>query len=377
MVKPKFCGNLAIVFPCLMCLLCMLKPAHPSNEAERLAALKRYDLLDTAPEQAYDDLITILSGICNVPMSAVTLIDAERQWFKARVGLDVEETSRDVSFCGHVVMTPKELLVVEDAREDPRFFDNPLVLGGPKIRFYAGAPLVDGEGLAMGSLCVMDQKPRQMTEFQQAALRSLSRQVSMLMELHRSASELRHHIVERDWYEQQLATYQGLLETQNAELAVQSRVDPLTGLANRRAFNEALKIATDGVVEGGAPSALILFDIDHFKTVNDTLGHPVGDQVLEALAEIIQKMTPDQATAARVGGEEFALILPGSAAHNAFAWCQEIGRRIEANRLPTPVTVSLGLSHVSRDDTPETWYARTDAALYRAKHTGRNRVVWG
>jgi diguanylate cyclase (GGDEF)-like protein len=353
----------------------MIKPDKPQNEAARLAALQRYEILDTPSEQAYDDLMTILAGICDAPIGAVSLIDAERQWFKARVGLDISETSRDISFCAHALLDPGELLMVEDAMADLRFHDNPLVTGNPNIRFYAGAPLLNGDGQALGTLCVMDRQPRQLTPFQQTALRSLSRQVSVLMELRRVSGELRQHMQERDWYEQQLGEYQAALESQNAQLAAQTRADPLTGLANRRALNAALDAGLDHARAIDMPLALAICDIDHFKRINDEHGHPAGDRVLIALAQLLQGMLDEPALASRCGGEEFALLMPGSSRENAAVQCESIRARVAALALSTPVTISLGLTTYRPGDNAETLYARADQALYEAKRGGRNRLV--
>jgi signal transduction histidine kinase len=159
----------------------------PPDEADRLAALHDLDILDTPPEQEFDDIVALASGICGVPMSLVSLIDADRQWFKAKVGAAEPETARDVSFCAHAILG-RDLMVVPDARRDPRFADNPAVRGEPGVRFYAGAPLVTSDGFALGTLCVVDHEPRRLTFEQLQALRALSRQVTAQMELRRYAT---------------------------------------------------------------------------------------------------------------------------------------------------------------------------------------------
>ena len=172
-----------------------------AGEADRLAALRRYRILDTEPEQRFDDLVLLASHVCGAPMAAITLIDSDRQWFKARLGVSVSQTSRDVAFCAHAIQQ-RELFVVPDALRDARFRDNPLVRAEPNIRFYAGAPLVTPEGHALGTICVLDREPRVLTDAQKAALEALKRQVIALLELRVSLDELAGALAARDQAEQ-------------------------------------------------------------------------------------------------------------------------------------------------------------------------------
>ena len=158
--------------------------ALPTNEAARLAAVRAYQILDTDPEQAYEDLVFLASVICRTPIAVLTLIDEHRQFFKAKVGLPVSETSRDVSFCAHAILETGNF-VVNDASVDPRFATNPLVTGDPKIRFYAGVPLRTPDGLALGTICALDSVPRELTDEQTRALEVLARQVMVQLELRR------------------------------------------------------------------------------------------------------------------------------------------------------------------------------------------------
>ncbi|WP_372659193.1 ATP-binding protein [Hydrogenophaga sp.] len=166
----------------------------PDNEPQRIAQLQDLGVLDTLPHKAFDDITALASAICDAPIALISLVDRERQWFKSRVGLGVEETDRDVAFCSHAILTPLELMTVEDAMQDPRFHDNPLVTGEPHIRFYAGAPIVTEDGYALGTVCVIDRTARTLTEAQQQALRSLSRLVVNLLEHERIRKKetLRH-----------------------------------------------------------------------------------------------------------------------------------------------------------------------------------------
>jgi GAF domain-containing protein len=157
----------------------------PANETERLAALERYAILDTDPEQALDELVQLAATICGTPIALLSLVDSSRQWFKARVGLTVMETPRDLSFCAHAIGSDEELFIVADAERDPRFATNALVIGEPHIRFYAAAPLISPEGLKLGTLCVIDSRPRELDRVQRGALSALARQAMVQLELRR------------------------------------------------------------------------------------------------------------------------------------------------------------------------------------------------
>lgn len=162
----------------------------PTTEEIRLLALHQYQILDTEPEECFDDFTQLASQICETPISLISLIDSNRQWFKSTVGLDARETDRDMAFCGHAILEPQEMLIVPDAFEDQRFRDNPLVLGDPNIRFYAGAPLVTSQGFALGTLCAIDHVPRSLSDRQQNALSALSRRVVAQLELRKVTASL-------------------------------------------------------------------------------------------------------------------------------------------------------------------------------------------
>jgi GAF domain-containing protein len=168
----------------------------PSTETARVAALNRYAILDTEPEQSFDDLVVLASFVCRTPIATLSLVDDHRQWFKSKVGVEVRETPRDISFCAHAIQQ-EELFIVPDALEDPRFKDNPLVLGDPHIRFYAGAPLIDEDGYALGTLCVMDRQPRELDDTQKEALRSLRRLALSQIELRRNIQLLKEALSDR------------------------------------------------------------------------------------------------------------------------------------------------------------------------------------
>ncbi|MBI3879359.1 MAG: GAF domain-containing protein [Verrucomicrobia bacterium] len=167
----------------------MTPPKKPKNEARRLAVLWQYDVLDTMPEQAFDDLTQLAATICGAPIASLSILGEDKQWFKSRVGLSRSETSRDISFCGHAILQ-KGLFIVPDALKDRRFADNPLVTADPRIRFYAGAPLITADGHALGALCVIDKVPRTLTESQKSSLLLLARHVMLLLELRRQVRDL-------------------------------------------------------------------------------------------------------------------------------------------------------------------------------------------
>ncbi len=169
----------------------------PKNEKQRLKVLWQYSVLDTMPEEIFDDLTELAARICEAPVAMITLVDEDRQWFKAKVGVSINETSRDISFCAHAITQPG-LFIVPDATQDERFARNPLVKSDPKVRFYAGAPLVTPDGYALGTLCVIDKVPRELRPEQKQALRILARHVVSQLELRRRSNELANARQERD-----------------------------------------------------------------------------------------------------------------------------------------------------------------------------------
>ena len=223
-----------------------------SDEAARLAALRRYKILDTEPERRFDDLTLLASQICGTPIALITLVDADRQWFKSRVGLTAAETSRAVSFCSHAIGQP-DLFIVPDARADDRFRDNPHVTGEPHIRFYAGAPLITPDGHALGTLCVVDRVTRTLTPGQIEALEALRRQAESQLELGRHIRELNAALAERDRAE---AEQQALLGDLRRALDNVTRLSGMMPYCSTCQFTmtipadpAAIPTVTDGVVQ--------------------------------------------------------------------------------------------------------------------------------
>ncbi len=329
--------------------------AFPKNEQERLKALRQYNILDTPPEQAFDDITRLAAYICDVPICLISLIDESRQWFKSKVGIDVSETAREVAFCGHAILQDS-LLVVPDTLKDPRFAENPLVTSPPDIRFYAGTPLIIPSHYALGTLCVIDRVPRKLTSDQLDCLEALGRQVIVHLELRRNVSEL---------------------EAANSKLGVLASTDGLTGLWNHRTLRERLEIEFARNRRYGSPLSLIILDVDNFKSYNDTFGHPAGDAVLKGVSAILQNAMRQTDVVARYGGEEFAILMPETDAARALETSERLRNLISEHDLAErKITASFGISTISSSTmTTSELVDEADRALYHAKARGRNRSV--
>jgi len=208
----------------------MISAEIPHNEAERIAALQQYNILDSLPEDEYDAITKIASAICNTPISLISLVDKDRQWFKSHFGTNSTETPREVAFCAHGILNPKEMFIVPDSRIDNRFYDNPLATGTAPVVFYAGVPLVSPQGQAVGMLCVVDEKPHEITDSQKETLKALATQVISLFELRKANQDLK--------------VLQEKLETQNKELEQFAYVvshDIKSPLANIVSFTDLIK----------------------------------------------------------------------------------------------------------------------------------------
>lgn len=342
----------------------MQAPETPEDELERLAALQDQNLLGTPAEADFDRLTRLARRHFGVATVLFSVVDEDRQWFKSRQGLDVAETGRDISFCGHTILGEGPL-VVENARTDPRFADNPLVTGGPQIGFYAGAPVFSRDRYPLGTLCLIDPEPRDFGAAERADLEDFARLVELALEARSlSATELRL-IMDLD-----IARRDAL-------------ICPMTQVWNRRGFAQMAERELAAAKRAGKGLGVAMVDIDRFKRVNDTWGHGVGDEVIVKLAEILRDVLRREDVLARMGGEEFAILLPQA---NLFDLA-EIGEKlIGAIRARGAVramggegfTASIGLAMVEAGAAAygvDRMLERADAALYAAKEAGRDRFM--
>lgn len=347
-----------------------------ARERRRQAALDSFAIVDTQAETAYDDIARLAQTLCGTPIALVSLVDHDRQWFKARIGTGLPSIPRDISFCDHAIRNPHEVMVVEDAASDPRFADNPLVMHDPKVRFYAAAPILARGDEAVGAVCVVDTAARRLPDAQRAGLAALSRQVSLLLELRTYLNERTVDDVAREGDVDRLLHDRETLMRRNEDLAHVARHDSLTGLLNREALAGIWQQPESVARLQAGHYVLGVVDIDFFKQVNDRHGHLLGDRALQQVAEVIRHSIRHSDFAARYGGEEFLMVFPRTTLAGAFEVADRIRMQVQQLDLPFPLTVSIGLASGDPErETPDQVFERADQALYRAKSGGRNRVV--
>lgn len=274
----------------------MSTSALPSLRRQR--ALARYAILDTPPEDEFSELAKLAAEVFNAPFAAISFIESDRQWFKAGVGIDIRETPIDQSFCQYAIRT-EQPFIVTDARLDPKFAGNVLVTSAPDIRFYAGMRVLANDGTAIGALCVFDDKPRSqgISKLERKTLKVLARQVQSLLELRRSLLEQEREVAHKEMLAH--------------ELRHVADHDPLTGLPHRGPFQARLNRIPYLASDCTDRIALVVVDIDHFKQVNDALGHDVGDAVLRSLAKKLREVIREGDIVARLGGDEFGILMYG------------------------------------------------------------------
>ncbi|MCO6389900.1 diguanylate cyclase [Aliihoeflea aestuarii] len=316
------------------------------QEDERLAALHRLDVIDTPHEEAFARITRLVRRIMDMPVALVSLIDGHRQWNKACQGLDqAQEFERRETFC-NITIKRVEPLFVTDAATDPWFSDNAYVVGQPFVRAYAGVPLRTRDGHNIGTLCALSYEPRSFT----------ARERDILVDLADIAMG-------------------------EFELRVMAGEDVLTGALSRRAFKDDSKRALAIAQRGGYAFSVIVFDLDHFKKVNDTYGHAAGDEVLKRTAAACHGLLRPSDLFGRIGGEEFALVMPHTTALGAMAVAERLREtignlRIEVADGTISPAASFGVATMTGDGlTLDSLLANADSALYEAKAAGRNRCV--
>ncbi len=322
----------------------MNEPAIPHNEKSRLQALQSLDVLDTPAEERFDRLTRLAKRMFDVPIALVSLVDENRQWFKSCIGLPVRETPRDISFCGHAILG-NDAFIINDATKDERFSDNPLVLDEPHIRFYCGYPLKLLDGTKMGTLCIIDTRPRWLDDNDIQSLRDLA------------------EMAESELIAEQQAT-----------------MDELTGISNRRGF---VKLATNSLsfcARQAVPSSLVFLDLNKFKLINDQFGHAEGDRALTVFSDLMLKTFRDSDVLARLGGDEFVVLLTDTSDQVA----EEVIARFQhallsynqASNRGYDISFSRGIVNVNyeQDYSIESLLSRADSLMYDNKREqGLNR----
>ena len=315
----------------------MKKPDIPQDEGARLETLRSLNILDTASEERFDRLTRMAKRMFGVPIALVSLVDENRQWFKSCAGLDASETPRDISFCGHAILG-NEVFIIPDATKDERFADNPLVLNEPNVRFYAGCPLRYLNGSRLGTLCIIDRKPRSLSEEDLQTLKDLA------------------SMVERELAAIQLAT-----------------VDELTNITNRRGFMFLAQHSLSLCARQNIPASLVFFDLNNFKQVNDKFGHAEGDRALIAFAIQMKNSFRVSDLYARLGGDEFVALLTNTSKNLAEEVVAKFLQSLkkynqEANR-EYDISVSYGIVEFNYDkhDTVDALLADGDSLMYEGK----------
>jgi diguanylate cyclase (GGDEF)-like protein len=302
----------------------------------------RLGILDTMPEDRFDRITRLACRAFGVPIALVSLVDRERQWFKSKQGLDICETSRQVSFCAHSVVHEGSL-VIPDALLDPRFADNPLVRGDPKIRFYAGQPVHGVDGSRVGTLCLIDRRPRSLVEEDLILLTDLA------------------GMIDREF-----------------SLIARASTDELTSLANRRGFSEIGTHVLALCRRKNLPAVVIGIDLNCFKSINDTYGHEAGDDALCLFSKQLFKDFRTSDVVARIGGDEFAVLCSGTTSAQVAGSLERLRTEFEASELARKypgLSWSAGYADFDPawDAKVEDVLRRADARMYDAKVATKRR----
>lgn len=315
----------------------MQAPDIPDSENSRLATLNGLKVLDTIAEERFDRVTRLAQRIYGVPIALVSLVDENRQWFKSCIGLEATETPRTISFCGHAILGD-ETFYISDASKDERFADNPLVTGPPNIRFYAGHPLRAPNGEKMGTLCIIDSEPKILAGEDLLALKDLAAMV-----------------------EQELATLQ------------MATMDDLTNISNRRGFLALAQHSLNNCRRQATPATLAYFDLNNFKPINDIHGHAEGDRALRIFANQLKTTFRDSDVYARVGGDEFVVLMTNTGHATAEQvlqrFSEQLRQAIKARHRPYTLDYAYGLVEFDqqRHQNVEALLDDADCVMYEHK----------
>ncbi len=316
----------------------MKKPDIPENEETRLKNLQSLNVLDTEAEERFDRLTRLAKRMFGVEIALVSLVDENRQWFKSCIGLDAKETPRDISFCGHAILGD-DIFIIPDAIKDERFADNPLVVGEPKIRFYAGCPLKYLDGSKLGTLCIIDSQPRILDEEDISAFKDLAQ------------------LAEHELVAVQLAT-----------------LDELTNISNRRGFIKLAQNSLDICKRQRIPAAIVFLDLNDFKPINDIYGHAEGDKALIAFAEIMAQTFRNADVFGRYGGDEFVVLLTDTSVEAAHETLRRFKHSIQVfnhqNDCGYDIDYSFGIlsTEEEEDFNIENLLLKADSLMYEQKN---------
>ncbi|MGJ9418149.1 putative bifunctional diguanylate cyclase/phosphodiesterase [Massilia sp. CMS3.1] len=352
----------------------MMTPQIPVDEARRLAALHATKLFGTGAEEAFDRITRMTAKLLKVPTALISLVGSDTQWFKSRCGFTIQSTSRDVSFCGHAILTDQPM-VINDAMRDPRFVGNPIVVGEPHVRFYAGVQLYSVERAKLGTLCIIDSEPRALSAAELTELHELARMVEELI-YHRQlaiASQRLHDQLQQDASGTRLADAAGQVEFLLTH-------DTLTGLANRQALLGTIHDSVAGWRRRATPAVVACLNIDRFKRINEALGHAAGDEVLVAVTRCLQAGLDADDVLARTGSDEFVLLLThpdGEAAQLARLrlLMENVNGSVPWSGQDIAITCSLGFACFPQDgEDADTLLSNANTAMRHAKETGGARL---
>ena len=316
----------------------MKEPPIPADERHRLHTLRALNVLDTPPEERFDRLTRLARRLFGVPIALVSLVDENRQWFKSKAGLDADETSRDISFCGHAILED-EIFTIPDALDDRRFHDNPLVTEDPNIRFYAGCPLRVPNGSRLGTFCIIDKEPREFSDDEKEMLSDLAA------------------MAEQELLAVQLAT-----------------MDELTLLSNRRGFMALARHALNVCRRLSKPAALLYFDLDKFKQINDRYGHAEGDRALQTFADLLKSTFRESDVTGRIGGDEFVVFLTGADAQQTEALLGRFQKNLsesnasQARGYDLSSSVGVTAFEPEKHSTLEALMSESDMSMFQEKN---------